>query len=296
MKQEQQSKLLKRANSALLDIYRGHSVLNANGRIFYFKHFSILDTLKMEEEYEKYLLIAKKNGIKTEEELIDMAISQKKWSKAKEESQQSLRWSIDKLNETLKKISDTQMQKNVKASIEGKEKELESLALERKAITNYSAENFAEHKRMKYLLEISCFEDEACTTNLKEEDLLIAYFAFFEKLGELNERNFLLNVAFNTPFFELFSLNYRQPSVLFEKSGLNLTIFQRNLLVYANSLLNKLKSTTIPDGIANDPVKILDYSEETANTKASKVSHGIGDLVEKNKARGGTLKPEDFLT
>lgn len=55
-----------------------------------------------------------------------------------------------------------------------------------------------------------------------------------------------------------------------------------------------MKNTRIPDEIADDPVKILDYEEKEEGD--SKVSHGVDDLKLKMKARGGKLKAEDFLS
>ena len=84
---------------------------------------------------------------------------------------------------------------------------------------------------------------------------------FFKKISYFNEDNFLLNVSYHTVFFDLYSLNYRQPEVIFKRSGLDLTVFQKNLLTYANAVLNKLKNVSVPSALLKDPVKILEYEE-----------------------------------
>jgi hypothetical protein len=197
------------------------------------------------------------------------------------------------LSETLKKNTDFVQREAIKKSIADKKTQLLKLQEERRKITNYSAESFAENKRIKFLLGLCCFFDKNFTEKIDGESVFEYSLECFKKIGEFNEKNFILDVAYNTSFFELFVLHYRQPHVIFGKSGLELSVFQKSLLVYSNSLLNKLKSVSIPDEIANDPAKILEYDEKEAK---GKTSQGLDDLKEKAAARGGTLKPEDYLT
>ena len=280
-------------NLALLDINRGYSKLNASGRDFYFRHFTLEDVLLMEEEYNSAFIHAQKMGIKSEETLIQEAYKTGIWKKAKEEEIKSLEWTSSKLSETLKKNKDFVQREAIKKSIADKKTQLLKLQEERRKITNYSAESFAENKRIKFLLALCCFFDKNFTEKIDEENIFEYSLECFKKIGEFNEKNFILDVAYNTSFFELFVLHYRQPHVIFGKSGLELSVFQKSLLVYSNSLLNKLKSVSIPDEIANDPAKILEYDEKEAK---GKTSQGLDDLKEKAAARGGTLKPEDYLT
>jgi hypothetical protein len=56
-----------------------------------------------------------------------------------------------------------------------------------------------------------------------------------------------------------------------------------------------MKNTQIPDEIYGDPVKMFNYEEKKAEGE-KRVSHGSDDLKKKMKARGGELKPEDFLS
>lgn len=288
-----QEKLIKRANSALLDIHRGYSVLSVASRDFYFKHFNLIDVLKMDEEYSQAIRHANNSGIKSEKELIAQSIKRGKWSISKEEEQKSLQWTIGKLQIAEDKASDPNIKKSILASIEDKKLAIANLQKERHQITSFSAENFADNKRIKFLVENSCYLDSKFEEKIDSDDFFDVSVLCFSKIGEFNQRDFMLNVAYNTAFFELFILHYRQPDVIFGKAGLALTVFQKNLLVYSNSLLNKLKNTSIPDSIANDPVKVLEYDEK--KEKGGKTSQGIDDLKEKAKARGGVLKPEDFL-
>lgn len=290
MKKENQTPKI---NLALLDINRGYSILNACGRDFYFRHFSLYDLLIVDEEYEKALKHAQKTGIQPEESLIQQAIKQGSWTKTKEEEIKSLEWTSEKLGVSLKKNKDLVQRKAIKDSIAQKEVLLTKLKDERRKITSYSAESFAENKRIRFLLGLCCFFDKNFSERIDDSCIFDYSISCFKKIGEFNEKNFLLDVSYNSSFFELFVLHYRQPHVIFNKSGLDLTVFQKSLLVYSNSLLNKLKNVSIPDEIAGDPLKILEYDEKEAK---GKTSQGLGDLEEKAKSRGGTLKPEDYLT
>lgn len=248
----------------------------------------------MDEEYSRAIRHAKNSGIKTEKELIDQSIKRGKWSIRKEEEQKSLEWTIGKLYTAEQKASDPNIKKSILTSIEEKRTAIKNLQNERHQITSFSAEAFAENKRVKFLIENSCYRDINLEERIDSDDFFNVSVLCFSKIGEFNQRDFMLNVAYNTAFFELFILHNRQPDVIFGKAGLNLTVFQKNLLVYSNSLLTKFKNTSIPDAIANDPVKVLEYDEK--KDKGGKTSEGLDDLKEKSKARGGVLKAEDFLT
>lgn len=287
-----QQDLLKKANSALLDINRGYSVLNASGRDFYFRHFSIIDVLQMDEEYEKALFHASKSGIKKEEELINVALKRGTWSLKKEEEVKALQWTISKMQESEKKSNDFLNKMSMKKEIQKNQEKIKALQDERHKITSYSAESFAENKRIRFLISNTCFKDRGFSEPI-EDDLSLDYsLACFAKIAEFNDKKFILNVAYNTAFFEIFVLHYRQPDIIFKKSGLDLSVFQKSLLVYSNALLNKLKNISIPEDVAKDPMKVLEYEEK----EGKKTSRGVDDLKEKMEARGGKLKPEDYLT
>lgn len=248
----------------------------------------------LEEFYESCLKKAIKNGIKSEKELVEFAIKKKFWSKEKEEEVKSLEWSIDKLIKAKNKTSDPNQKKSIEDSILEKQSKIKEISEKRKAITNVSAENFAENQKIKFLLKKTCFYDKSFLDPVSEDDLFLYLIPCMNALGDFNDRVFLLNVAYNTSFFEMFCLHYRQPHVIFGKSSFDLTLFQKNLLIYSNSLLNKLKNYSIPENILKDPVKVLEYEE--SKDKQKNKTEGIEDLNQKFKKSGGVLKPEDFLS
>jgi len=287
--------LLKKAEIALLDILRGYSVLNAGSRELYFKHFTLLDSLAFEEEYNKSLASAKRSGIKDEEAIIKEAIKAKKWSIQKEEEIKSLVWSIEKLSAASKKISDRFQRKSAEQSVEDKLKELEKLQSERREICSFSAESFAETKKIKRIICFSLYQDEKFEEKFDESEVFLYSRVFFDKISDLNNSQIVATAAYNTSFFEVFSINYRTPHVLIKNVGMEMTVFQKNLLVYANALLNKLRNVNVPEGILEDPMKVLNYKEPEKDT-GKKTSVGLDDLKEKSAKNGGQLNPEDFIT
>lgn len=287
--------ILKKAESALLDILRGYSFLTYKNENIYFKHFSLIDSLYFDEQYQKSLESAIKSGIKEESQIIDAAIKSKKWSLQKEDEIKSILWTIDKLSNAAKKITDPFQRKSAESSIESKKIDLKKLQDERAKLCSYSAEMFAESKKIKHIISSSLYKDAGFSKKLEEEEQLPYYRLFFDKISDLNNFEIVVNAAYNTSFFDVFSLNYRTPHVILANAGMNMTVFQKNLMTYANAILNKLRNVNIPENIYGDPIKILNYKEpEKEETK--KTSVGIQDLKEKSAKNGGKLNPEDFLT
>lgn len=286
---------LKKAEATLLDILRGYSILNGGDKDIYFRHFSLADSLRFEEYYNHALTSAKKSGIKDEAEIISLAIKSKKWAVEKEEKIKSLVWEIDKMIKASQKINDYFQRKAAENSTEEKRKELEKLRNERREICAYSAEGFSETKKIKRIMAQSLYSDSTFKEHLAESDVFLHSQAFFGKVAELNDSEIIANAAYGTSFFEVFSLNYRTPHILFKNKGMDLSVFQKNLLVYANAILNKLKNVNVPEVILDDPIKILNYKEPEKEIGRD-ASVGVNDLKEKSKNNGGKLTPEDFLS
>lgn len=287
--------ILKKAEIALLDILRGYSILNAGSREIYFRHFTLLESLGFEEEYNKSLASARRSGIKDEEAIIKEAIKAKKWSIQKEEEIKSLIWTIDKLSAASKKISDRFQRKSAEQTVKDRQEELAKIQEARREICSFSAESFAETKKIKRIIISSLFKDSSFQDKFEEQEAFSHSQAFFEKISSLNDSQIVATAAYNTSFFEVFSLNYRTPHVLLNRVGMEMTVFQKNLMVYANALLNKLKNVNVPEAILDDPIKVLNYKEVEKDT-GKKTSVGLDDLKEKSAKNGGRLNPEDFLT
>lgn len=283
------------ASSILLDVVRGYSVLEVNKKKYYFKHFSLIEMLSLDEferdEFEK----ARDSGIQTEQQLIDSAINIGSWSSKKEEKIKSLEWTINHSTKALNKLTDPHQRSSFFRQIEGERKELQEVKEKRLKICAFSAEHLSQRKRFGEMMKLSLFYDKALKKGLKDKDIEAVATSVFSKFAELSDKDNILRAIYFTYFFDVFVGQSKNPLALFQKDFSSLTIFQKNLLSFSGSLLNKIKNSKIPKEIYGDPVKMFDY-EEPKEPTGDKVTHGVDDLKRKMAARGGELKPEDLLT
>ena len=280
-------------SSYLLDIIRGYSVLEGNSKTYYFKHFKVVDLLELDRLEESDIKNSIKSGIKSEEDLLDSAIKIGSWSIEKEENLKSQEWMLKRSMTALNKMKDLSQRKVFNNQIEAQEKELKEIKKARSKITAYSAEHLSEIKKIKRMCKSAVFLDLDFTQIFPEEEEGLAATLLFAKNNELNNRDSLLNCSYFGGFFDLFAAQGGNSIQLINKSFLEITGLQKNLIVISNSLLNKIKNTSIPDELSGDPVKIMDYEEKDPEVHTS---HGVDDLKMKMKARGGELKAEDFLS
>ena len=78
----------------LIDIVRGFSILNYSGKKYFFRHFPLLEFMRLDVEQVEDFNASKKAGISTREELINKAIKTGGWSIGKEEEIKSLKWML----------------------------------------------------------------------------------------------------------------------------------------------------------------------------------------------------------
>ena len=280
--------------SDLLDVIRGYSVLDYDGKSYYFKHFTLVDFLRVECFREADIMSAVKSGIKKEQELLDSAIKIGSWKTKKEDELKSLQWTIKKSMSALDKIQDKTQRRIFNDQIKNKQKALAELKQARLKITNYSAEHLAETKKIGRMVDMSVFCDLDFKESVPKEVSLPLTAILFGRYAELNSRDHLLRASYFGGFFDVFVAQDGNSIQLFGCDITNITTFQKYLLVLSNSLFNKMKNVKMPEEVYGDPVKMFEYEEKEETD--SKVSHGVDDLKMKVKARGGKLKAEDFLT
>jgi len=281
-------------NSLLLDILRGYSKITHKYKNYYFKHFRIYESLKLEEFEIDCVNLARKQGIKTQEELLEQAIKRGGWSKEEESSIKDLKWMIDKSNKASSKIVDNNSRKAFQASIDKYVKELEGLQTKKNQFTNHSAENLAKRKRINKEIGLSLFYDKQMKNNVSEDDLFFLIPEVNSKIEQLTKSENLIKVAFDSYFFDVYCLNYRDPNQILDTNIYKITIWQKSLLSYASVLLNKLKNFEIPDDIREDPLKIYNFQPKENTSEKDKITEGVSDLRSKMAQNGGKLTAEDF--
>lgn len=278
----------------LLDILRGFSKISYGDDYLYLKHFIVYNDLHLAEMELQSFNSAIKMGVKNEDDLIRNAIEKKFWSKEEEETIKSLKWLIDKSNQSLSKVSDWNLRKSLQNSISSDQDKLESLIKKKQSIISHSAESFASRKRNSKTLLDNIFIDEEMKTKIDEDDLFDVMPLINQKISQFIDPENIVKAAFDPYFFDLYSLNESNPMGIIDKDIYTITLWQKNLLVYASILFNKLKNMDIPDSIREDPVKIYKYRGQAEQKTGENVVHGVGDLKEKMKQKDGKLSAEDF--
>lgn len=278
----------------LLDILRGFSKISYKDDYLYLKHFVVYDDLHLSEVEFQSFNSAIKMGVKKEEDLIKNAIEKKFWSKEEEETIKSLKWLIDKSNQSLSKVSDWNLRKSLQNSISSDQDKLEDLRKKKQSIISHSAESFATRKRNTKTLLDNVFVDEDMKIKIDEDDLFDVMPLINKKVSQFIDPENIVKAAFDPYFFDLYSLHESNPMSLFNKDIYTITLWQKNLIVYASILFNKLKNMDIPDSIREDPVKIYKYQGQAEQKTGENVVHGVEDLKEKMKQKDGKLSAEDF--
>ena len=282
--------------SALAEIIQGYSVLREQGIECYFKHPLILDFLKQSLHKEGFEKQADIIGLKSEEELLQVAYESGAWTKENDETIKSLEFSVKSKNRFLPKVEDVHIKKNLLKQIEEDEIELRSLNFKKRSFVLASKEAYISKKMTSIFYSDILFYDKEFKEPITEEDLNKCFTKYFEKFSLLSNRDILLRAAFSSDFFDLFII-FEDISNIFNKTGLDLTIFQKNLLVYGNILISKLKNSyKMPNDIKDNPIKIFEWSEDGKKSKS--LDDEDFNIREKVKRAGGleNIKPEDKIT
>ena len=282
--------------SALAEIIQGYSVLREQGIECYFKHPLILDFLKQSLHKEGFEKQADIIGLKSEEELLQVAYESGSWTKENDETIKSLEFSVKSKNRFLPKVEDVHIKKNLLKQIEEDEIELKSLNFKKRSFVLASKEAYVSKKMTSIFYSDILFYDKEFKEPITEEDLNKCFAKYFEKFSFLSNRDILLRAAFSSDFFDLFII-FEDVSNIFNKTGLDLTIFQKNLLVYGNILISKLKNSyKMPNDIKDNPIKIFEWSEDGKKSKS--LDDEDFNIREKVKRAGGleNIKPEDKIT
>ena len=280
-------------SQVLLEISRGFSVFTVNEKKYYFKHFSIEEMLELEEFEKEQIGIARKSGIKSATDLVKDAIKYGAWTQKEEDEITSLGWTIKNSIKFLEKMNDPISKKSFESQIDEQKAELQKLQNKKDKISAYSAESLAQQKRLSKMMINSLFYDKKFKEKINEDDIGLIGPLVFSKFAELANKENILRASFLTYFFEVF-MSTTNCLDLFKVKFMDLTIFQKGLISYSRSLLQKMQNTKIPDKIYGDPVKMFNYVEVEAGEENK--SEGIEDIKRKMKARGGELKAEDLLS
>lgn len=280
----------------LLDVLRGYSKIKFKSKCYYLKHFTVFESLQLDEYQSECLDDAIKKGIKSEDQLLELAISRKSWSLEEDAQIKNLKWLINKSESAASKIVDDFARKSFESSISKQKEELSELESRKLSLVAHSAESFAVRKRNYKEIKSNLFEDLEMKENVDEDVFFDIMDLVDSKISEINNRENIIKMAYNSLFFDTYCLMYRQPNEMINKNVFNITLWQKDVLSYSSLILNKLKNYDMPDSIVQDPLAICKYKpkKEDSGGSENKVTHGMDDLRAKMAEKGGKLTAEDF--
>lgn len=278
----------------LLEIMRGYSRFTYNKKNYFFKHFRVYDSLKLVEFELDAFDSAIDSGIKSEEDLIRNGIKLNFWSEEEESSIKNLKWMISKSEAASSKIVDKNSRKAFDESIDKQRAELKELEDRRSSLVGHSAENLASRRKINEEVHRNLFKDEDLTIHVDKDDLHFLIPFIYDEMNKFSDQNNMLKAAFNSSFFDSYSLMSENPFQLFKSSIFEISIWQKNLLFYSSVLLAKLKNHDVPDDVREDPLKLYNFSPKDNDNSDNKVTHGVSDLRAKMAEKGGKLTAEDF--
>jgi len=278
----------------LLDILNGYSKIKYDNKSFYFKHFLIFEELKLSQFEIDSFDSAIKNGIKSENDLLENAIKKGFWSEEEDSSIKNLKWLIENSEKAISKVSDNAIKKSMMNSLDKDKEKLSELEGRKLSIVKHSAENLASRKKQSKTLQDNIYVDEDLTEHVDKDYLFYLVPVIGNKIEEINNKNNMLKMAYSQFFFETFALMYRDPLKMINKDLYNMSIWQKNLLSYASALFNKVRNLDMPDDVREDALKVYNFTPKEEDPSKEKVTHGVSDLREKMSQKGGKLTAEDF--
>lgn len=275
----------KEINLYLSEIFSGESIVTIKGDQVAIKHLTISNYLDLEKNSLKSKIKAEQIGLEYEDDLIDKAIDAGRWSEDKEEELKSYEWMISKLSSTLQGIDNKLIVQKIEKEIEDKKENINSLKRERNIIAKYSIENYIEKERINKMFFLSTNKEHL------DDDV---FHAMIEIIKRYNDKKTLLALAFSPLFFDLYMIYHNEPYKIFDKNdGRLITIPQKNIISYAQTLYNKLTNISMPDSVKKDPLSIYEYNPEKEGKKQRSVD--TSKLKEKYKQKG-KLTNEDWLS
>lgn len=264
----------------LSEIVDGYTRIDLKDECVFVKHFSSEDQRLLEGNYEEVFEKAKKNGLPTEQETLDLLIKEDVWSNKEEGEIEELKSYIKNLKETKKNLIIPSQINSIKEDIEKSETDLSELLSKRGSLFTSTCESYASNKNNDYSIYLSFYKnesldekfftwDEFCETPKVElQDMFLKYIQGTEHLSISNIKYLSISNVFSI-YYNI--LGQKSLHKFFDKKIYSLSYYQLNLLNYAkilNSILENVEQ--IPESIKHDPEELLSFAESQSRNKEIK--------------------------
>jgi hypothetical protein len=278
----------KELRKIFFDIVEGFSDMETALGECTIKHFNNHDQHALEQHHEDIYNKAKKNGLPTEKESLELLREEDLWSEEEEGKLTELKNYRDNLSSTKKNLIIPSQIESINEDIKKADKDYSDLFVKRQSLLTETCESYAKNKNNDYSIYLCLYKKGDRTEKFLEWD------AFCElpktKLGELfndyitcskhlslsNIKYLAISPMFSSYYNLLGSKNLHD---FFKKPVYELTFYQLNLLNYTkvlNSILENVEG--IPESIKSNPDDLIDYAESKQKNK---------NVVEKSKDKQG---------
>lgn len=272
------------------EIARGYSEKIVEGKVYYFKHPTQAEHFAIFDRYEAIVTDAKRRGMETEEEKIAQAIAGGWWDQAKEDHVASIRKVLKGLRKTKDKLLYPSQKQEIDTQIIRNERILTSYLKQRRDITGYTVEQYANEKfhdetilRLTFKnveLTERLFTDEDDYYYLSEEDVDGIRNAFNAHTNILNGDSVKLIAACG--FFQnLIFVSDSNPIGFWGKPTVGCSKYQIDLLIYGKMYRNMIKNAAesgepVSDDIVNNPERFVSWVDGQSGRSSSSSSSSVG--------------------
>lgn len=276
------------------EIFDGYTECDFDGRSVYLKHLTIKDQRYLNLYYEKYKKKAVNRGVKTEEQILFKVKEDGLWTDDDDIKIENLSSEIDNLKKTKKSFFLKSQQDNVQKTIDEKNNEYYSLLSKRKEIVGKTAEDYATNMAGIEMIRYFIFDSPEMTNQAfseEEFDEMEDYKLIKLKSiqSDLNKKISEIEIqkAVLRPFFSMYLSFCENAHDFFGKPLIDLSVFQIRLALFGRVFYSIFQHTEdIPDGIREDPERLLAFSESKSNKDKGKSF--IDDNAAGSAVFGGT--------
>ena len=275
----------------------GYDEIRISSEKCFFKHVNYADKIVLKNYYSEGLDIAKKNGVKTEEEYLKFYIEKKWWSKEKESQIAQSRVFIENLIKTKSKLMLPSQRGGVQKTIDEEVRKINKILTERKSIIPTTAEEYAEKYYHRYYLNNLLFKDVSFSIPVSdnndyfdcmEDDIYDQLWIQISKILDLLKIDNLKYVA-ATGFFQNLILLTGSDFPIYNFYGkpiTQLTTYQIDIFSYASTYRKMINNTTekISDEILSDPSKLVGWCE--GGSSSSKARKSLDKSPNQKNSRG----------
>jgi hypothetical protein len=264
--------------SLIGEIFDGYSEFDFSGRSLYLKHLCVKDQRYLNLYYEKYKKSALKRGIESQEDVLKRLKDDELWFDEDDIKIETLRVEIENLKKTQKSLFLASQKESIQKQINEKNNDLNSLLVKRKEVVGKTAEDYASNMAAVEIIRYFVFDSPDLNQHAfseKDFDDLddLSLISLQKKQTEITDRFNELDIQKSVlrPFFSMYLSFCENARDFFGKPLVDLSVFQMKLVLYGK-IFNSIFQYTenIPDGIRDDPEKLVAFSESKNNAGKNK--------------------------